>query len=412
VSFVAALALVPLGGVASAQAGGSPLADGFNGPQGILVDADGNVWVIDSGLGGDQELTSIDTATGQATTASFGETAQVVRIAPDGSKTVAAMLPSILSGQEAMGGARLALLNGSLYATSGGWLEVSGEEAAPKMAAVVKIEDGQATQVAGFWPLERDQNPDGFILESHPYGLTAGPDGMLWVTDAGGNSLFKVDPASGDIQLVTAFKAGVPSPLPNPNRDNAMESDPVPTAIAFDAAGNGYVSFLPGFPFLPGSAKVVKVTADGQVSDYATGLTSITDLRTGPDGEMYAVQFAQFNEQGPTPNSGAIVRVKAGDASEVLLSGLSFPTSIDFAPNGDAYVTINGVGAPGSGAVVTFAGLTGMEVVSAAQPAQLPTTGGESLPVGWFIVGAGFVLAAAGLLLARRTAGVWSRNEE
>jgi glucose/arabinose dehydrogenase len=32
--------------------GGTIVASGFNGPQGITIDAEGNLWVIDSGLGG------------------------------------------------------------------------------------------------------------------------------------------------------------------------------------------------------------------------------------------------------------------------------------------------------------------------------------------------------------------------
>jgi hypothetical protein len=32
------------------------VATGLNGPQGVLVGPDGNVWVIDSGVGGDQEI--------------------------------------------------------------------------------------------------------------------------------------------------------------------------------------------------------------------------------------------------------------------------------------------------------------------------------------------------------------------
>ncbi|MFQ5856042.1 MAG: ScyD/ScyE family protein, partial [Anaerolineae bacterium] len=184
-----------------------------------------------------------------------------------------------------------------------------------------------------------------------------GPDGNLWVADAAGNDLLKIDPTTGEIELVAVFD-GVPGPFPNPNRGGAMESDPVPTGVAFDEEGNLYVSFLPGVPFLPGAAKVVQVTPDGQVSDYATGLTMLTDLRTGPNGNLYAVQFGVFTEEGPVPNSGAIIRVGAGDASKVVVDGLSFPTSIDFNADGDAYVTINGVGPPGSGAVVLYKGLT------------------------------------------------------
>ena len=136
-----------------------------------------------------------------------------------------------------------------------------------------------------------------------------------------------------------------------------METDPSPTGIAFDAEGNAYVSLLPGIPFVPGSAKVVRVEADGEVSDYATGLTMLTDIRRGPDGLFYAVSFGEISDQGAVPNSGAIVRIREGTASEQVLGGLSFPTSIDFNAAGDAYVTINGIGPPGTGEVVMYKAL-------------------------------------------------------
>jgi hypothetical protein len=152
----------------------------------------------------------------------------------------------------------------------------------------------------------------------------------------------------------------------------------------------------------------MRVSSDGQVSDYATGLTMLTDLRTGPDGYMYAVQFGQFTEEGPSPNSGSIIRVKAGDASEVVVSGLSFPTSIDFNADGDAYVTINGVGAPGSGEVVMFSALTTMagSPLAGAAPAALPQTGGEYHASGWIaglLLALGVGLATTGFFLRRRT---------
>jgi len=397
------LALLP-GVPALAQGPDSIVAEGLNGPQGIVVAPDGSVWVTDSGLGGDQEVPALDLSSGEAITAMLGNSAHIVQIAADGAQTVAASLPSIVMGTETTGAGRLALLGGVLYATSSLWEETFGPDPVlPLMGAVVEVAGGAATETANLWAFEKAQNPGGFVLDSHPYGITAGPDGLLWVADAGGNDLLKVDPASGKVQLVAVFD-GIPGPMPNPGRGGASESDPVPTAVAFDAAGNAYVSLLPGFPFLPGSAKVVRVAPDGQVSDYATGLTMLTDLRTGPDGEMYAVQFGQFTEQGPVPNSGALIRIKAGTASEVIASGLSFPTSIAFNAAGDAYVTLNGVGAPGSGQVGLFRGLTaraGTPAAAASAPVPLPTTGGSPLGAGWLALVAGLILTVAGLGLRR-----------
>jgi hypothetical protein len=148
------------------------------------------------------------------------------------------------------------------------------------------------------------------------------------------------------------------------------------------------------------------VSTDGTVSDYATGLTTLTDLRFGPDGNLYAVQFGRFSQQGPQPNSGAIIRVQAGNASEVVVDGLLFPTSIAFSAAGDAFVTTGGVGAPGSGQVVQFSALTSMEgtplaAASPGEPSALPVTGGAVPNMLWIAVGAGLALVGAGILLRR-----------
>ncbi|MCB9437344.1 MAG: ScyD/ScyE family protein [Anaerolineales bacterium] len=339
--------------------GGTIVASGFNGPQGITIDDEGNLWVIESGLGGEEDIQYISMETGQPFTTHMGTTARIVMVEPDGEQTEVAVLPSIAaSDMEMVGGARLTWLDGELYVTSGGWTGGVGD--APNLTGtVVQIEDNTITQVADMWAYENDHNLDGMVIETHPYGITVGPDGWLWIADAGANTLMRVNPDSGEIEHVATFE-GLPITMPNPARNNAMETDPVPTAVAFDEDGNTYVSLLSGFPFIPGSAKVLLVTPDGEISDYATGLTMLTDLQHGPDGELYAVQFGMFTEQGPLPDAGSIVRIHEGDASEVLVSGLSFPTSITFDSEGNAFVTINGLGAPGSGAVVRFDQLTDM----------------------------------------------------
>ncbi len=342
--------------------GGEVIATGLNLPQGVLVDADGNVWVIDSGVGGEDTVNFFAPGAAEAAPSPFGMSARVIMISPEGEQNEFAFLPSIVAGTDIVGGARLAVLDGALYATSGQWIEFNGPDRGDLMGSVVTFaEDGTPSEVASTWAFEEANNPDGFAIDSHPYGLAAGPDGWLWVADAGANSLLRVDPATGDTELVASFE-GLFGPFPNAERGDAMESDPVPTGIAFDSDGNAYVSLLSGFPFLPGGTKVVTIGEDNSVSDYATGLTMLTDLRMGPDGEMYAVQVAQFGEQGPVPNSGAIIRVKAGEESQVVVDGLPSPTSISFDADGNAYVTVNGGFAPpGIGALVKFAGLTAME---------------------------------------------------
>jgi len=206
--------------------------------------------------------------------------------------------------------------------------------------------------VASVWENERDNNPDGTgNLETHPYGITVGPDGLLWVADAAGNSLVTVDPASGVVETVIGFP-GEPGILPNPFREPG-ECDPVPTAVAFNDAfeeGVAYVSYLSCTPVIP--AKVVQVDAEGELSDFAPGLTMLTDLQTGPDGNLYATQFGVFEQQGPVFNSGAVVRILEDGSAEVVVDGLPFVTAIAFDADGGAYVAINGAGIPNAGMVI------------------------------------------------------------
>ncbi|NJN82290.1 MAG: ScyD/ScyE family protein [Caldilineaceae bacterium] len=366
IALLATLALILVPAASHAQpkittaADGVVVAEGLNTPQGVLVDPDGNVWVIDSGVGGETEVQAVSTETGEPITAYVGDTARVVMIGPDGAQTEAALLPSILIGQEAVGGGRLALADGTLFATNGVWTNVAGEEATPLMSSVVKVSaGGEVTEVANTWPIERDENPDGTdVFETHPYGVAAGPDGMLYVADAGANTVLKVDPATGEVSLLAVIPP-VKGAFPSPSYGGELLADPVPTGIVVDDEGNVFVSLLTGAPFLPGNAKVVKITPDGEMSDYATGLTMLTDLRKGPDGEMYAVQFVLLTDQGPKPDSGGVFKIVEGDSrSELVIQGLSFPTSVDFNAEGDAYVAVNGgFVPPGTGAVLEFASL-------------------------------------------------------
>lgn len=362
---LAAALLIASPGTLAQTAAPAPVvvATGLSSPMGVLVAPDGSVWAIDSGTGGPNLLKATSPETGKLEDARAGDTTRVVRVGTDGKQSVVATLPSIVIGTGpqaiAEGGARLAIAGGSVFVTSGGWTAALAKDFSqrrPLQAAIVKIEDGRATEVANLWDIESSQNPDGTMVDTHPYGLATGPDGMLYVADAGANALFRVDPATGKTSLVVTF-AGLPGPGPNPERGGKNEVDPVPTAVVPNADGSFYVSFLPGGPPIPGIAKVVKVTADGKVSDFANGLTYATDLRRGPDGSLYAVQIARFTDKGPVPNSGSLVRIQADGKLQTVLEGLPTPSSVDFNAAGDAYLTINTLAAPGAGQVVMYKGI-------------------------------------------------------
>lgn len=126
-----------------------------------------------------------------------------------------------------------------------------------------------------------------------------------------------------------------------------MLTDPGATAVVFDGDGNADALYLFGAPFIPGSAKVVMVSPDGEVSDYATGLTYVDGLALGT-GRQPVRRAVRDVHRGtpPVPISGAVLHIKGGEDFDVAVEGLSFPTSLGFNAGGDAYVTVNGVGPP------------------------------------------------------------------
>jgi sugar lactone lactonase YvrE len=292
---------------------------------------------------------------------------------------------------------------GALWAVTGGTLQapfpITGT------GALVRIDPatGANTVVADIQGFEKQNNPEAFAVDSNPYGLALGPDGMVYVADAGGNDIVRVNPTSGAVSLLAVIPGitlppGMAPPGGNPDRGGANELDPVPTGAAFGPDGALYASLLTGGPFPPGAAKVVRVTMDGKVSDAVPGLTMLTDIKLGPDGAWYVVQFAEFNFQsdppGPVPGSGQVLRLKANGQQEVVAGGLMFPNKIAFDTTGNLYVTTNSV-IPGAGQVVRYSAMGGV----------LPGMPRTGTAANWGVLlalASALALAAVGVGLRRR----------
>lgn len=77
--------------------------------------------------------------------------------------------------------------------------------------------------------------------------MDLGPDGMLYVADAGGNCVYKVNQATGEITLVAVIPGiEVPAEMVpeggNPARGGSADIDPVPTSVTITEDGTIYVS--------------------------------------------------------------------------------------------------------------------------------------------------------------------------
>lgn len=323
----------------------STIATGLNGPLGVLVGKNGTVYAVDAGTGGETEI---------APGITLGDTARVVQITADGTQSDVINLPSVSAEGFGIGGNRLAQIDDALYVSHGDWDTGMGDEPpTDTFATILKIEEGEATVLADLLAFEVEENPDGLPndpengvdgIHSHPYDMTVSPQGTLYVTDAGGNDLLEVDPATGDISLVTAFEQ-----LTVDLGGGETEVQFVPTGVVVAEDGTLYVS-----SFYQG---IVRVTPEGEVSPFTDEVGFLTDLTLGPDGNLYGTSIGEETEEGPVPDSGSVMRIDAAGAATVALEGLNTPSAIDFNDAGDAFLTVNTFGAPGSGEVVRVAGL-------------------------------------------------------
>ncbi len=216
---------------------------------------------------------------------------------------------------------------------------------------------------------------------------------MIYVADAGGNALYKVNPASKELSVVSVF-AGLPLPEMlrgpgpfaegNPTRNGAFEIDPVPTGVTISDGGTIYVGMLSGFPFLPGGTKIVSVSSDGKMADAADGLTMVVDVEYGPDGMLYASEFGQFSlgEGGPPgfiPNSGRIMRVMPDGTSEAIAQGLSFPNGIAIMEDGSLYAAVDSLSTT-DGQVMMLGNVNELTGI----PVGMPTSG-QGFTLDWAI---------------------------
>ena len=294
------------------------VASGLVVPMGIETDNNGNIWV------------------------SEGETVnndgKVVVIKPNGMKYDAIINLSAFvnknSGQP-QGTSHILRDGGTLYVLSGNYLytvDVShfkpGDK--PLDATTLPYED-----IAAFvysYPFTNDAN------DSHPYNLTKGPDGDLYISDAGANAI--IHRKAKGVYSILAEVPGIANPTPvGPPAIQA-----VPTSILYD--GHDFlVTTLLGFPFPSGNAMIYKVSTSGNLSVYQQGFTTLVDLAQGNYPEHLAVQYASsFNPAtGFAPNSGSLVWVN-GSTIKQLAGGLNMPVGIKQVNNHTWYVTSMGDG--------------------------------------------------------------------
>jgi hypothetical protein len=324
-------------GTAGAQEGPVVVASGLNNPRHVTIAPNGEIYVAESGAGGDA-VCNFEHPLG---TFSLGFSGSVARVVGDGSvERVLTGLPSIINEEgETLGPSDIAFKGSKDFVLSIG---LGGSDAfrascpdGDLLGTLVTARVGRDSVklFADVVANEAAANPDGTDIDSNPVGLLR-RGGAYLVADAGGNAVVKVSHKS----VFSTISAIPRAPAPPPFGD----ADPVPTSVVRGPDGAFYVSQLTGFPFTPGVANIWRVVPGSAPTVYASGLTNVTDLAFARDGSLYAVEIASNGLlNGPI---GSLVKIAPGGGSthETVAGGLFAPYGVALTKHA-AYVTTGAV---------------------------------------------------------------------
>lgn len=146
-----------------------------------------------------------------------------------------------------------------------------------------------------------EPHPAAIYKFSNPWGMTLSQDGRsLYVTDASQNCLVRIDTATGRWRRLARF-----NPFPNPTPVGPPVVDAVPTSVRV-YGDFVLVSFLSGFPFAGGNARVLIVNPEtGAAEPFIFGLTSATDVlwrpRPGARSQFFVLEFSANQSANPAP---------------------------------------------------------------------------------------------------------------
>ncbi len=342
--------------VIAAQSGsGSPvtIVRGLNSPRHLSFDFDGNLYIAESGTGGDFDIQ------GPFGPANAGGSAAIHRVETDGAESEFIIgLPSTdaLNG-EVLGASKVRVREDSIWL-----LLAQGSLDNPFSYSLVELspENKRVLTHVDLYTYEVENNPDAGVIDSNPVDFAVSLDGVFYIVDAGANAVYTWSEAGG-LALFAAW-----------------ESNPVPTSVELGPDGSVYIGFLTGFPFPSGGAWVEQYDAEGELLETYEGFTAIVDLLFA-NHTLYAVEIGQFGEQGWVQNTGRVVDVFSGEA---YYSNLPFPYGLAANSNENLFLTTySSFSGHGSGQVLSLDGVDLNGAVVTPPPPQ-PTLDTTEEPTG------------------------------
>jgi hypothetical protein len=338
----------PLSATTYASSGPSvtTYATGLTSPRGLAFGPDGNLYVAEAGVGGEQTPGDIDpdcpVYVNIYSPFTAGYSGRVTRVLVDGTtETVAASLPSMTDVYGASyGPTDVAFIEDRLYVL----IEMGGcSHAMPDdLPAILRVNpDGSTTSVANLnaW---HAANPPHFVKDTDPATTDQEPGGVfhsmfalgryLYVVETNRGFLLRVDPSSGSIEKL--YDMSIDNEEHNP--------------IVMTRRGNQF--FVGTFGEDGGQSELAVFDMD--FAGYSLPFQSLNPIvgLAWHGNRLYGVEIFPYDDPWTTDSANLVTfDRKTGARTEVLTGFASFPNGLVAGPDGALYTSNQGISFTGDG---------------------------------------------------------------